>query len=67
MKLSNLDQTTLMEVTALSRDEGNLVIKGSILGSMPITCMLTPAEARSLFKLMTPKMIFFLLTFLFRS
>jgi hypothetical protein len=34
---------------------------------MPITCMLTPAEARSLFKLLKPRMIFFFMTFLFRT
>ena len=66
MKLSNLDKTTLMEVAALTRDGDNLVVKGTILGSMPITCMLTPSEARSVFGLLTPRLVFFLLTFLFR-
>ncbi|MET0546138.1 MAG: hypothetical protein ABWZ40_07495 [Caulobacterales bacterium] len=66
MKLYNLDKTTLMDVTSLTRDGDNIVIKGSIFGSMPVNCMLTPQEARSVFKLLTPKMVFFLLTFIFR-
>ena len=67
MKLYNLDKTTLMDVASLKRDGNNIVIKGTILGTMPITCMLTPAEGRTLFKLLTPKLFLFLLTFLFRS
>ncbi|WP_313802412.1 hypothetical protein [Sphingobium sp.] len=67
MKLLNLDGTTLMQVASLSRDESNMVIKGEILGSMPITCVLTPKEARSLLKMLTPRMFLFLLTFIFRE
>jgi len=66
MKLLNLDKSTLMEVSSLRRDAGQLIIKGTILGSMPITCALTPAEARGIFKLLDFKTIVFLLTFLFR-
>ena len=66
MKLSNLDATTLMDVASLDRSGSNLIIKGTILGSMPVTCMLTPAEGRAMFKLMSPRLIGFLVTFLFR-
>lgn len=67
MKLNNLDGSTLMQVASLARDENNIVIKGEILGSMPITCMLTPKEARALVKMLTPRMMLFMLTFLFRK
>lgn len=67
MKLYNLDKTTLMEVTSLKREGNNIIVKGSILGSMPVTCMLTPAEGRKLFKLLSPKMLLFLVGFLFRK
>ena len=67
MKLTNLDQSTLMEVDALATEGGSLVIKGTIMGSMPITSVLTPTEARKLFKLLSPKLIWFLITFLFRK
>ena len=67
MKLYNLDKSTLMEVSSLKRDGDNVVVKGTILGSMPVTCVLTPSEGRKLFKLLNPKLFFFLATFLFRS
>lgn len=67
MKLHNLDGSTLMQVASLARVENNIVIKGEILGSMPITCVLTPKEARSLVKMLTPRMMLFMLTFLFRK
>lgn len=66
MKLNNLDGSTLMEVTALDTEGRNLVIRGTILGSMPVNSMLTPSEARQLFKLLTPRLYLFLLTLLFR-
>jgi hypothetical protein len=67
MKLYNIDRSTLMEVTSLDQENNTVIVKGSILGSMPITCVLTPTEARQIFKLLTPKLFLFLLTFLFRS
>jgi hypothetical protein len=66
VKLTNLDSSTLMEVTGLATEGNNLIIKGTILESMPVTTMLTPSEARKLFKLLTPRLFFFLLTLLFR-
>ena len=66
MKLLNLDDSVLMEVTSLQRDGKNLKIKGAILGSMPLTCALTPAEARTVFRLLDLKTFLFLLTLLFR-
>lgn len=66
MKLSNLDGSTLMEVTALDTEGSHLVIRGTILGSMPVNSMLTPQEARNMFKLLTPRLFLFLLTLLFR-
>lgn len=66
MKLFNPDKSTLMEVTLLGRGPDGIVIKGSILGSMPITCILTPAQARSALKLIKPSMYFYVFTFLFR-
>ncbi|QRG07243.1 hypothetical protein EZH22_02035 [Xanthobacter dioxanivorans] len=67
MKLFNLDNSPLMDVNAISRDNNDLIIKGTIMGAMPMTCKLTPAEARGMLKMLTPGLVFFLLTFLFRS
>jgi len=66
MKLNNLDGSPLMDVTSLKRDGNNIIIKGTILGSMPITCMLTPTEGRGVFRLMDVRTLLFAITFLFR-
>jgi hypothetical protein len=57
----------LMRVKALENDGNTLVIKGKIFGAMPMSARLTPAEARSALKLLTPAKIWFLITFLFRD
>lgn len=67
MKLLNLDNTVLMDVSTLKRDGNDLVIKGQILGSMPITAKLTPGELRSVFKLLDFKTILFCASMLFRN
>ena len=66
MKLYNLDESTLMEIASVDRSGNNIVVKGTILGSMPVTCMLTPREARGAFKLLSLRLWLFLLTFPFR-
>jgi hypothetical protein len=38
-----------------------------VFGTMPMTARLTPVEARAALKLLTPKLIFFLLTLPFRK
>ena len=57
----------LMRVRALDSDGNTLVIKGKIFGAMPMSARLTPAEARSALKLLTPAKVWFLITFLFRE
>lgn len=57
----------LMTVSGIDRDGNMLVIKGKIFGTMPMTAKLSPEEARNALKLLSPKLIWFLLTFLFRS
>jgi hypothetical protein len=67
MKLRNMDESPLMEVFSIEIAGNNLVIKGVILGSMPLACKLTPAEARKGLRLLKGRHILFLLTFLFRN
>jgi hypothetical protein len=57
----------LMRVRALEREGDDLIIKGKIFGAVPMTARLTPHEARAVLKLLTPSLLLFLLTFLFRS
>jgi hypothetical protein len=67
MRLYAPDNSVLMEISALERKGNNLVVKGKVFGSMPMTALLRPEEARKGLKLMGFKLALFLLTFLFRS
>ncbi len=66
MKLYGSDNKELMSVSSLARDGNNLVIKGKIFGTMPLTAKLKPEQARAALKLMSFKTILFLLTIIFR-
>jgi hypothetical protein len=67
MKLYGPDNKELMTVTAIQREGNELVVKGKIFGTMPMTAKLRPAEARGALKLLGLKNAFFALTMLFRS
>jgi len=56
----------LMVVSKIERDGDALVIKGKIMGAMPMTAKLRPEEARAALKLLDLKTILFLATLLFR-
>jgi hypothetical protein len=55
-----------MTVTAIQRDGNELVVKGKIFGTMPMTAKLRPAEARRALKLLGLKNALFAFTMLFR-
>ena len=67
MKLYGSDNQELMKVTSLSREGSNLVIKGRIFGSMPLTAKLKPEEVRAALKLMDFGTLLFLVTMIFRK
>jgi hypothetical protein len=67
MKLKSGDGSDLMQVSALERDGDLLVIKGKIMGAMPMTAKLSPAEFRKGLGLLNLKLFFFLLSFPFRG
>ncbi len=67
MKIKSADGSELMQVNALERDGNLLVIKGKIMGAMPMTAKLSPSEFRKGFGLLNLKLFLFLLTFPFRS
>ena len=67
MKLYSSDGSEMMTVSAIERDGDNLVIKGKVFGAMPMSAKLTPDQAREALKLMSPPLIFFLLTLPFRG
>jgi len=67
MKIKSIDGSELMAVNALSRDGDMLVIKGKIMGAMPMTAKLSPQEFRRGFALLNLRLFFFLLSFPFRG
>ena len=67
MKIYGPDNNELMQITSLENEDGKLVIKGKVFGSMPLTAKLTGTEARNAIKLLNFKLVMFLLTFLFRK
>lgn len=66
MKLYGADNKELMTVTAIERQGNELVIKGKIFGTMPMTAKLRPAEAKNALKLLGFKKALFVLSMLFR-
>lgn len=66
MKIYGPDGREMMTVTAIERNGSDLVIKGKLFGTMPLTAKLKPAEARKAFRLLKPRTLLFLLTLPFR-
>lgn len=66
MTLYSADKSELMQVNAIERDGSDLLIKGKVFGTMPMTARLTPTEARQGLKLLRLRLVVFLLSMLFR-
>jgi hypothetical protein len=66
VKLHSTDGSELMTINALERDGNSLLIKGKVFGAMPMNARLKPEAARAALKLLTPRLILFLLTLPFR-
>ncbi len=66
MKLRASDGGELMEISALERDGNQLLIRGKVFGAMPLDARLGPDAARAALKLLTPGLVWFLLTLPFR-
>ena len=67
MKIYAADKSELMQVSAIERKGDDLVLKGKVFGTMPMSATLTPDQARAALKLLTPKLVLFLLTLPFRK
>jgi hypothetical protein len=67
VKLYSSDGSEMMTVSTIERDGDNLVIKGKVFGAMPMSAKLTPDQAREALKLMSPQLVWFLLTLPFRG
>jgi len=55
-----------MTVSSLERDGDQLVIRGKVFGAMPLDARMGPDAARAALKLLTPGLVWFLLTLPFR-
>jgi hypothetical protein len=66
VKLHSTDGSELLTIHSLERDGNSLIIKGKVFGAMPMNARLKPDAARAALKLLTPRLIFFLLTLPFR-
>lgn len=66
MKIFAADKSELMQVAKIERSGSDLVIKGKVFGTMPMSATLTPENARAALKLLTPGLAWFLLTLPFR-
>lgn len=67
MKLYSADKSELMQISAIEREGNDLLIKGKVFGTMPMTARLTPGEARQGLKMLKPRLILFLISMLFRK
>ena len=66
MKIYDSDNREMMNITSLTREGSELVIKGMIFGEMPLTAKLRPEEVRAALKLLDLRTGLFVLTLLFR-
>jgi hypothetical protein len=66
MKLYGSDKRELLTVSRIEREGSQLLIRGKVFGTMPMTATLTPAEARAGLKLLGWSGVLFLMTMPFR-
>ena len=58
MKLFTPDKSLLIEVQSITKHPEGLMIKGKIMGTMPMNAVLRPQELRAVFKLLSVKIFF---------
>jgi len=66
VKLLSADNSELMRIEAIERSGNDLLIRGKVFGAMPMTAKLRPQEARQALRLLSPRLLLFLLTLPFR-
>lgn len=67
MKLITSDNTELMEVSSLKTENSSLIVSGTIMGAMPVEAILTPAEMRKVFKLLSVGLVLSIIGMLFKK
>ena len=66
MKVFGPDNKEMMAITAIERQDNELVLKGKIFGAMPLTAKVRPEEVRAAMKLLDFRTKLFILTLPFR-
>jgi hypothetical protein len=66
VKLYGPDNKEMIVVTAIERQGSELVLKGKIFGTMPMTAKIRPAEVRKAWKLLSFRTLLFVFTLPFR-
>lgn len=66
MKLFTPEKTELIDVTGVKSDVRGLLIEGKIMGALPMRAVLTPAELRRAFSLLTWRVAAQVVAMLFR-
>jgi len=67
MKLYSADKSVLMEVSKIERKGDDLVLKGKVFGTMPMSATLTPEEAKKAMKLIGMPLLAFIASMPFRK
>ena len=62
MKIFGADNKEMITVLDIQREGGELVLKGKIFGTMPMTARIRPEEVRSALKLLDWRTALFLLS-----
>ncbi|HUN77035.1 MAG TPA: hypothetical protein VMU40_21170 [Steroidobacteraceae bacterium] len=66
MKLYSQEGGELMRIESLERQGNQLLVRGKVFGTMPITAALPAREVRSALKLLNWRLALFLVTLPFR-
>lgn len=66
MKIFGPDNQELIAISAIERDGAELVLRGKILGTLPMSARIRPEEARRGLKLLDWRTAIFVLSLLWR-
>ena len=65
MKFVTPDKTELIVIEKVAPHPDGLEVRGTIMGAMPMTAVLTPSELRRGFRFLTPRIIMTLIRMIF--
>jgi len=66
MKIFGADNREMIAISSIERDGRELVLRGKIFGTMPMTARVRPEEARQALKLLSWRTLLFAISLPFR-